>query len=73
MSGFYVNLRVATGRARNTLVITTTHLKEGYLRRNGIPFSDQATMTEYWMGHGDYLTVVMIVREDSRNKRGVSR
>jgi len=47
----------------NTLVITTTHLKEGYLRRNGIPFSDQATMTEYWMRHGNYFTVLMILRD----------
>jgi hypothetical protein len=42
----------------NTLVITTTHLKENYFRRNGVASSDQRTVTEFWMRHGDLLTVV---------------
>src|SRR5881296_2460935 len=46
-----------------TLVVTTTHLKGSYLRRNGASFSDQATMTEYLSRHGDYLTVVMILTD----------
>ena len=45
----------------NTLVITTTHLKANYLRRNGIPSSDKRTVTEYWTRHRDYLTVVTYV------------
>jgi hypothetical protein len=45
----------------NTLVITTTHLKPNYLRRNGIPRSDRATLTEHWIRHGDYLTIVSVV------------
>ena len=45
----------------NTLVVTTTHLKGSYLRRNGASFSDKATMMEYLARHGDYLLVVMIV------------
>ncbi len=36
----------------NMLTVTTTHLKENYLRRNGVPRSDQATVTEHWMRHG---------------------
>ena len=52
----------STGRFEgNTLVITTTHLKESYLRRNGATFSDQATMTEYITRHGDFLTIVMML------------
>ena len=43
------------------LTITTTHLKEGYLDRNGVPRSDVATVTEHWMRYGDVLTVVTIV------------
>jgi hypothetical protein len=39
----------------NTLTVYTTHLKEGYLRRNGLPESDQATLIEHFMRHGDYL------------------
>jgi hypothetical protein len=31
-----------------TLRITTTHLRGGYLRKNGAPYSDRATVTEYW-------------------------
>jgi hypothetical protein len=45
----------------NTLVATTTHLKAGWLRRgNGIPSSDQATITAYITRHGDLLTVTTI-------------
>ncbi|PWU12427.1 MAG: hypothetical protein C5B51_00605 [Terriglobia bacterium] len=46
-------------------VLTThvTHLKEGYVRRNGVPRSDMATLTEHWIRHGDFLTVVTIVND----------
>lgn len=47
----------------NTLTITITHLKEGYLRRNGLPRSDKATITEHLMRHGDYLSAVIIMRD----------
>jgi hypothetical protein len=26
----------------------TTHLKPGYLRKNGVPYSENTSMTEYW-------------------------
>ncbi len=42
------------------LKITTTHLKEDYYRRNGVPSSDQATVTQYLIRRGDYLTWVTI-------------
>lgn len=45
----------------NTLVVTTTHLKTNYYRRNGVPSSDTRTSTEYWTRHGDFLTVVTSV------------
>ena len=47
----------------NMLVITTTHLKGAYLRRNGASFSDNATMMEYLTRHGDYLLITMIVTD----------
>jgi hypothetical protein len=31
-----------------TLKVITTNLKPGYVRRNGAPYSDKATVTEYW-------------------------
>jgi hypothetical protein len=45
------------------LTIYTTHLKEGYLRRNGLPRSDRATLTEHWIRNGDFLTVMTIVND----------
>jgi glyoxylase-like metal-dependent hydrolase (beta-lactamase superfamily II) len=40
----------------NMLVVTTTHIKKGWLRRNGVPESDLATLTEYFVRAGDVLT-----------------
>ncbi len=45
------------------LTVTTTHLKEGYMRRNGVARSDRATMVEHWMRHGEILTVMTIVTD----------
>jgi hypothetical protein len=45
----------------NTLVVTTTHMKYGFIQRNGVPSSPYATMTEYFIRHGDYLTLMTIV------------
>jgi hypothetical protein len=45
------------------LTIVTTHLKEGYLRRNGLPRSDKATLTEHWIRNGDFLTVMTMVND----------
>jgi hypothetical protein len=37
----------STGRwDGNVLTVTTTHLKQGWLRRNNVPESDQATLYE---------------------------
>jgi glyoxylase-like metal-dependent hydrolase (beta-lactamase superfamily II) len=45
----------------NTLVVTTTHLKDGYLKRSGPQTSDMYTMTEYISRYGNYMTTFMIV------------
>src|SRR5437867_1184816 len=45
----------------NTLKVTTTHLKDGYLRRGGPQTSDMYTMTEFLTRHGDILTIVQVV------------
>ena len=47
----------------DVLEVTVTHLKEGYLRRNGLPRSDRATLKEYWIRNGNYLTVTAIVHD----------
>jgi hypothetical protein len=45
------------------LTVTTTHLKEYIIRRDGIPISDLTTMTEHWIRHGDYLTIAQVVTD----------
>jgi len=45
------------------LTVTTTHLKNGWIRRNGIPRSDKAVLTEHWIRHDKYLTLVSIVTD----------
>lgn len=42
------------------LKFTTTHIKEDTRRRLGVPSSDQTTLTQFWIRHGDYLTWVVI-------------
>ena len=46
----------------------TTNLKPGYLRKNGVPYSDRATFTEYWDLHtetnGDKYIVVTNTVDD---------
>ena len=44
-----------------SLKVTTTHLKTAFLRRNGLPRSDQAVMTEYWSRRGDFLTHTLVL------------
>lgn len=54
----------STGRwENNVLTIRTTHLKDRWLRRNGVPRSDKATLTERIVRHGDYITWVSIVED----------
>jgi len=45
----------------NTLKITTTHLKDGYLKRGGPQTSDMYTMTEFLTRRGDLMTIVQVV------------
>ena len=39
------------------------YLKEGWLRRNGVPRSEKATLIEYFIRHGEYLTLVTVVKD----------
>ncbi len=47
----------------DTLTVTTTHIKQGWHRRNGLPSSDQITLTEHFIRHGNYLTHVSVVND----------
>jgi hypothetical protein len=51
-----------TGRWEgDTLVTRTTHMKAGFLRKNGPPSSDQAVMTARFFRHGEWLTVLAVI------------
>lgn len=45
------------------LNVSTTHLKQSYMRRNGLPSSADRSFTEHWTRHGNYLTVVTVVED----------
>jgi hypothetical protein len=47
----------------NILTATTTHLKAGWIRRNGVPRSERATLIEHWIRHDNYLTLISIVND----------
>jgi glyoxylase-like metal-dependent hydrolase (beta-lactamase superfamily II) len=54
----------STGRwERNILVVTTSHIKMGYLDRNGMPSSELTRMTEHFIRHGDRLTAVTFIHD----------
>lgn len=50
---------------RGSLKVTTTNVLPGYLRKNGIPYSDKAVVTEYFDRYtafgADYMQVVTVV------------
>ena len=54
----------STGKMEgNMLTITTTHLKNGWIRRNGIPRSEKATVVEHMIRNGNYLTWMVVVTD----------
>jgi len=51
-----------------SLKVVTTHLRPGYVRKNGAPYGERAVITEYWelnaMPNGDrWLTVISKVED----------
>jgi hypothetical protein len=54
--------------ASGSLTAVTTNLRAGYLRRNGVPYSEDATVTEYFdlsplPGNGQLLVVTTVVED----------
>jgi hypothetical protein len=47
----------------NILTVTTTHIKQGWIRRNGLPQSDQATLVEHYIRHGDLMTHMIVLTD----------
>lgn len=56
-----------TRRLGGTLKVVTTRIKPGYLRNNGVPFSANAVLTEYYdlhtLGQDEYLVQTQIVED----------
>ena len=56
-----------TRQLGGTLKVVTTHLKPGYLRNNGVPFSANAVLTEYYDVHADagqdYMVITSVVED----------
>ena len=64
--GLGVSLQTAPGRM-GSLKVVTTHMRAGYLRANGVPYSENAVMTEYFdrlSAYGDEWLVVLTIVED---------
>ena len=62
--------RGGAGASGGTLKVVTTQMKSGYLRKNGVPYSEDATLTEYYNRHSgpgdlEWFTVTTVV-EDSK-------
>jgi hypothetical protein len=45
----------------DVLVVTTTHVKEAYIRRTGLMRSDRTTVRTRWRRMGDYLQLTVIM------------
>jgi len=60
----------ATAPRRGSLRVITTNLKSGYLRKNGIPYSDDTKLTEYFdvvrTRGGDTLLMVTSIVDDAK-------
>ena len=64
--GLGVSLQTAPGRV-GSLKVVTTNLRAGYLRRNGVPYSEAAVVTEYLdrltAYDSDWLVVLTVVED----------
>jgi hypothetical protein len=47
----------------NVLVSYTTHMKSGFIRRNGAPHSDLAALTIHFLQHDDLLTLAAMLED----------
>lgn len=66
IGGIPLGVSARFGARSRSLEVVTTHLREGYLRKNGVPFSNKTTLTEYYdrfaAPNGDqWFTVTTIV------------
>jgi hypothetical protein len=64
------NRAAATPPPGGTLKVITTNLREGWLRKNGVPYSESTTLLEYWdraaFPNGDVWLIVTQVVTDPK-------
>lgn len=66
--GLGLGLSPRFGARSRSLEVATTQLRSGYLRKNGVPYSDRATVTEYFdrfteSNGEEWFTVMTIVND----------
>ncbi len=47
----------------NMLTVTTTHIKQGWHRRENIPASDEVTLIEHYVKHGNLMTHITVAED----------
>jgi hypothetical protein len=47
----------------NMLTVTTTHIKQGWFRRENLPSSDEVTMVEHFIRNGDKMTHISVTED----------
>jgi len=61
------------GQGKGTLKVATSHMKAGFLRKNGVPYSDNASLLEYYdvlkERNGDTMLVVTVAVTDPQYLR----
>jgi glyoxylase-like metal-dependent hydrolase (beta-lactamase superfamily II) len=57
-------LGFSTGKYEGTgLTVYTTHMKRNWIKANGMTQSDQATLVEHFIRHGDSITYVSVLKD----------
>jgi cyclase len=57
----------------NILSVYTTHIKRGFIRANGVAQSDEATLEEHFIRHGDRITYFTVINDPVNLAEPMSR
>jgi hypothetical protein len=74
VGGAFQRITVPPLEVGGSLLVTTTHLSEAWLRRNGVPYSAETTLTEYYdrfatPGGDEWFVVTTIVDDPLYHNR----
>jgi len=54
---------IAYHQGKSMLTVVTRHMRPALLRSNGIPYSEEAILTEHYVRHGEYFTVIQTLED----------